>query len=36
MANEGCSASETIIFEDSDIGLAAAASSGAMYVRVEF
>jgi beta-phosphoglucomutase-like phosphatase (HAD superfamily) len=36
MANEGCSAPETIIFEDSDIGLAAAASSGAMYVRVEF
>lgn len=35
MQLEGCVPSETIIFEDSDIGLSAAESSGAAYVRVK-
>jgi beta-phosphoglucomutase-like phosphatase (HAD superfamily) len=35
MELEGYSPSETIIFEDSEIGLAAAERSGAMFVRVE-
>lgn len=35
MEIEGCLPSETIIFEDSEIGLSAAKSSGAQYVRIE-
>ncbi len=35
MAINGCTAAETIIFEDSAIGLEAARRSGAAYVKVE-
>ena len=36
MRREGCSPRETLIFEDSAVGLAAAEASGASYFRVEF
>lgn len=36
MRREGCSPRETIIFEDSAVGLAAAEASGAAYFRVRF
>ncbi len=35
MAAEGCTPSETLIFEDSVVGLEAAKSSGAQYIKVE-
>ncbi len=35
MAAEGCTPQETLIFEDSVVGLEAAHSSGATYVKVE-
>lgn len=35
MRREGCAPSETLIFEDSDIGLEAARRSGAAYIRVK-
>ncbi len=34
MAAEGCSPEETLIFEDSETGLAAAKGSGAQYIKV--
>lgn len=36
MQREGCLPCETLIFEDSAVGLAAAAASGAPYYRVRF
>ncbi len=35
MAAEGCTPDETLIFEDSIVGLEAALSSGASYIKVE-
>lgn len=35
MRREGCTPAETLIFEDSDIGLEAARRSGATYIRVK-
>lgn len=35
MRREGCTPQETLIFEDSAVGLAAAAASGAAYFKVE-
>lgn len=34
MRREGCTPAETLIFEDSEIGLEAARRSGAAYIRV--
>lgn len=36
MLREGCTPSECLIFEDSPVGLAAAAASGAPYFKVNF
>ena len=36
MRREGCTPSECLIFEDSPVGLAAAAASGAPYFKVNF
>ncbi|MBR5464284.1 MAG: HAD family phosphatase [Alistipes sp.] len=36
MQREGCTPDETLIFEDSPVGLAAAAASGAPYFKVKF
>lgn len=36
MRREGCTPRETLIFEDSPVGLAAAEASGASYFRVQF
>ncbi len=36
MRREGCTPCETLIFEDSTVGIAAAAASGAPYYRVRF
>ncbi|MFI3304441.1 MAG: HAD family phosphatase [Rikenellaceae bacterium] len=35
MAAEGCTPEETLIFEDSEVGLEAARASGAQYIKVE-
>jgi HAD superfamily hydrolase (TIGR01509 family) len=35
MSIEGVTPAETLIFEDSDVGLAAAKASGAAYFKVE-
>lgn len=36
MHREGCTPQETLIFEDSAVGLAAAKASGAAYMRIQF